>query len=238
MKLNSNKILFTLSFTVIVFAMGCQKDYYKDTGKHKGNFDGTVLEYLESKPDYFSKVVKLIKLTGMENVFQNEEITFFAPADSSINLSLSLLNQLGELNGLPKVTRLEQISPNVWRKYLARYVFKGKKSMNDYRQFDPGNLSAYSGQIYASYDGSLMNVGVLYNDAGGVKYAGYRQLYISFIPSASSPLDYTTWYSAQVASVNIEPSNGYVHALAYAEHYFGFSPILFIQDAAAAGIQP
>ena len=223
---------------MIVCAMGCQKDYYKDTGIHKGNFDGTVLEYLESKADYFSKVVKLIKLTGMENIFQSEDITFFAPADSSINRTLAILNQVGEDEGLPKVTRVEQISPNVWRKYLARYVFKGKKSMNDYRQLDPGNLSAYSGQIYASYDGSLMNVGVVYDDAGGVKYAGYRHMIISFIPTASAPLDYTTWYASDVASANIEPANGYVHALAYANHYFGFSPILFIQDAAAAGIQP
>lgn len=236
--MNSKKIIFTLSLAMIVCAMGCQKDYYKDTGIHKGDFNGTVLDYLNSKPDYFTTVVKLIKMTGMESAFQNEDITFFAPADSSINLAIAFLNSQTQFLGLPKVTRVEQISTDVWRKYLSRYVFKGKKAMNDYRQFDPENLSAYSGQIYASYDGSLMNVGVLYYDAGGVKYAGYRQLYISFIPSSSSPLDYTTWYSAQVASANIAPTNGYVHVLRYANHSFGFNPILFFQDAVAAGIQP
>lgn len=236
--MNLNKIILALSLILMGFTMGCQKDYYKDTGIQTAGFDGTVMDYLNSKPEYFTEVAQLVKLTGMESAFKNEDITFFAPADSSINRTLAFVNEQTERLGLPRVTRLEQISTDVWRKYFSRYVFKGKKSMNDYRQIDPQNLSAHSGQVYASYDGLLMNVGVNYGDAGGVKYAGYRQLVISFIPSASAALDFTTWFSTNVASVNITPTNGYVHVLQYASHYFGFEPRLFFQDALAAGIQP
>lgn len=230
--------IFPVLLAFLVFTAGCKKDYYKDTGTHKPNYNGTVLDYLESKPEYFDSIVKIIKLAGMEQAFDKEEITFFAPADSSVNRTLAYANQELEMLGRPQVKRLEQISPAFWRKYLSRYVFKGKKAMNDYRQIDPDNLSAYPGQIYASYDDLLMNVGVIYGDAGGVKYAGYRQLMISFIPSASAPLDYSTWYSALVASVNIAPTNGYIHALRYPLHYFGFSPVAFTEDLIAEGITP
>lgn len=227
---------------MVFVAMGCKKDYYTDTGVHSGSFDGAVMEYLQSKPTYFDSLIKVIHLAGMDDVFKNEDITFFAPADSSISRTIDLLNfQLQNL-GRPPVTRLEQIKPEVWRNQLSRYIFKGKKAMNDYRQIDPENLSAYPGQIYASYNGLLMNIGVIYNDVskedgtGVVKYAGYRQMLLSFIPSASAPRDFASWYSAIVASVNVAPTNGYVHVLQYSHHYFGFEPIQFIEEAMAKGI--
>lgn len=110
--------------------------------------------------------------------------------------------------------------------------------MNDYPQLDPGNISAYPGQIYASYDGLLMNIGVLYDDAGSVRYAGYRHLQLSYIPSATAPRDYTSWFNAGVATVNIEPTNGYVHVIRYSLHYFGFEPNQFFEEAMASGIDP
>lgn len=236
--MNLKNILLLCLILSSLLNLGCKKDYYKDTGRHTAEFNGSVMDYLESKPELFSSVVSLIKSTGLENTFRNENITFFAPADSSIRFTLKFVNNETAMLGLPEVTRLDQIAPEVWRKYLTRYLFKEKKSMNDYRQIDPTNLAAYSGQIYESYDGGLMNVGVVHDDAGGVKYAGYRHLMISFIPSPSAPLDFTTWFSADVASVNIAPKNGYIHALKYPNHYFGFVPDLFFEDALAAGIKP
>ena len=232
------KLIIGALIAVVAFTMGCKKDYYEDTGIHTPNFNGTVMQYLEAKPEYFDSVIKVIKLAGMEDVFKKEQITFFAPADSSIKRTINYVNQNLEALGKPLVTRLEQIKPEVWRRQLSRYVFKEKKSMNDFRQIDVDNLSAYPGQIYASYDGLLMNVGVIYDDAGGVKYAGYRHMLLSFIPSASAPRDFASWYPAYVASVNIAPTNGYVHALIYSTHYFGFAPELFFEDALSKGIDP
>ena len=232
------KIIIGALIAVVALSMGCKKDYYEDTGVHTPNYNGTIMQYLEAKPEYFDSVIKVIKLAGMEDVFKKEEITFFAPADSSIKRTIAFVNNQLEILGKPLVRRLEQIKPEVWRRQLSRYVFKEKKAMNDFRQIDIDNLSAYPGQIYASYDGLLMNVGVIYDDAGGVKYAGYRHLQLSFIPSASAPRDFASWYSADVASVNIAPTNGYVHALRYPTHYFGFSPTHFFEDAVSMGIDP
>jgi hypothetical protein len=235
--MTNRNIFFLACLIVFLGTIGCQKkDYFTDTGKHEPNFQGSVLSYLKSRPDYFDSIVKIIRLAGMENVFDKEDITFFAPADSSVNATIKQLNTTLRNQGKKEVTRLEQIKPEVWREQLSRYLFKGKKSMNDYPQIDPANLSAFPGQIYSSYEGRIMNIGVIYNDAGGVRYAGYRQLTISYIPSASTPLDYRSWYPATVASVNIAPTNGYVHALRYTFHFFGFDPAQFAENAIAKGI--
>lgn len=237
MTMTNRKLIFVASILVVLVVAGCKKnDHFTNTGKHQPNFQGSVLSYLKSKPEYFDSVVKIIRLAGMENVFEKEEITFFAPADSSVTNSLRFLNTVLRNQGKKEVTNLQQIKPEVWREQLSRYIIKGKKQMNDFPQIDPGNLSAFPGQIYSSYDGRIMNIGVVYNDAGGVKYAGYRQLAIAYIPSVSTPLDYRSWFSATVASVNIAPVNGYVHALRYTFHNFGFDIGQFTESAIAKGI--
>ncbi len=234
-------VFATVVLLFITFTSCNKKDSFIDTGVHTAKYDGSILDYLKEKRGQFDSIVKIIQIAGMENVFDNEEITFFAPADSSVNNSIEQLNMLLQIWGLKEVKRLEQIKPEVWAKFLSRYVFKGKKAMNDYPQIDIGNLSAFPGQVYTSYSGQIMNIGVVYDDAGTadgvqVKYAGYRHLLISYIPSISTPLDYRSWYSANVASVNIAPRNGYIHALRYSYHYFGFSPFDFFNEAMKAGI--
>jgi hypothetical protein len=235
MKYMNRSLIIAVIITTI--SVGCQKkDYFTDTGKHTPNYPGTVHDYLRSKPQMWDSLLKVIRIAGMEDVFKNEKITFFAPADSCINLAIRYLNFRLDEKGQRRVTSLEQIKPEVWKKQLCRYLFKEARSMNDYPQLDPGNLSAYPGQIYSSYLGDIMSIGVIYNDAGGVKYAGYRQLLISYIPSVSAPRDYNSWYSALVASVNVAPANGYVHVLNYSFHFFGFGPDQFVEDVLDKGI--
>ena len=117
----------------IVLMTSCNKNnYFHDSGTQVGSFNGTVLDYLKSKPEYFDSVAKIIHIAAMDDIFSKEEITFFAPSDSSVRSSIAALNKVLYNQGRTIVTRLEQIKPAVWRAQLARYLFKGKKSMNDY----------------------------------------------------------------------------------------------------------
>ena len=235
-KFKSGVAAVSILLVVSLMIMGCQKDYYTDTGKHDGKFNGTIMDYLSSKPEHFDTLVRVIKLAGVESVLSNESITFFAPSDSSIRGTIYRLNEELGNRGLPRVVSINQIKPAVWRKHLTKYIFKEKRSMNDFPQLDYENLSAFPGQIYSSYDGILMNIGVYYADAGGVRYAGARTLRLSFLTSTTTPLNYLTWLTSTVSSVNIEPTNGYVHVLRYVFHDFGFNPFQFAEDAIAAGI--
>lgn len=220
---------------MIIALVACKKrDYYHDSGVHDPHFNGTVMQYLESKPEYFDTLVEVIRLAGMEDVFEKQDITFFAPSDSCFSQSLGILNQILLQQGRDTVARLSQINPAVWKNELSMYVFGGKKLLNDYPQLDLTAVPVFPGQTYESYEGRSMNIGVIYNSAGGVQYAGYRQLVISYIPSLAAPQD--GWISAWVASSDVQPTNGVVHVLRFEDHYFGFDPFTFAQNAIDQGI--
>ncbi len=223
------KIFITLLFAAAIITSCNKSDYYKDGGLSDGNFNGSVMQYLNTRPDLFATLTEVVKYAGLEQTLNSEEVTFFAPADSSIRSVIQVANLLLPAAGKQQISKIQDIKPALWRKYLTRYIFKGAKSLKDYPQLDISNLSAFAGQMYSSYDGAPMNVGVIFNDANGVKYAGYRQLMISLVNSAT-PRDYTTWYSAIIASVNIKPQNGFVHVIRFGGHYFGFNRFEFVDD--------
>jgi hypothetical protein len=94
-----------------------------------------------------------------------------------------------------------------------RYVLKGKYLLKDFPQLDFTLRPLYPGGYYSGYNNDLSNIGVVYNTANTVRYAGYRQLCIAAIIDPSNP-SYYQFMSAAVASSDIQPTNGVIHALA------------------------
>lgn len=248
------RFVYLLSIVVILMVSCKKNDYYKDSGTQQLTYSGTVLDYLNSQHGNFDSISKIVKLSNMENVFRSQTITFFASSDSSIRSFMEGVNLQLAVLGMNPITKMEQVDSSVWRKYISLYLFNGAKSLNDYPQVDWSNFSAFSGQSYPSYGGYPMNIGVVYNSAGTIQYAGYRQLQLSYIGSATNPKDITTWRTIPVISANIHPSNGYVHALSYIFNEtattsdgqtisisisipFGFQPYQFTVDAINAGIK-
>lgn len=254
-KITLKLALFVLiGFCVIT---SCKRDeYFLDTGKHNPNFNGTILSYLKSKPMYFDTLTRVINIAGMNDVFEKEQITFFAPTSSTIYKSVKALNDDLKLNGRDTISKLEQIKPETWKETLSMYIFKGVNRLKDYQQLDTIAFAAFPGQGYTSYSGRTMNIGVIFNDAvternadGSVKtfvkYAGYRQLYLSYIPDFSNPR--ANLLNIPVSSSDIAPTNGIVHVLAQnvfegatlkSKHNFGFNTRTFINKVIADGILP
>lgn len=201
----------------------CKKDqYYLDGGVSNPNFNGNMLQYLQAKPFYFDTVATVIKLAGLEQTFQQDDMTFFAPTDHAIGRSILNANKALYQAGKDTVRTLQEISPEIWRKYLMRYMFKGSNKLNDYPQVDVSLLNLYPGQDYYSYNNTILNIGVIYNDVNGIKYAGYRHLIISYIKDLNNPLYYPNWIRNDISSSDIKPTNGVVHTLTdYAT--FGFN---------------
>lgn len=242
---NINRIigLVLLIAAGLCTAVGCKKDaHYLDTGITNARFDGNIMQYLEAKPLYFDTLAQVIKLAGMEDVFRNENITFFAPPDPSIGASIKQLNFYLYFTGKDTVKTLSDIKPKVWKEVLSMYVFKGTSRLKDFRQVDTTALDTYSGQGYLALNNMPMNIGVVYNDAVNgpkedpvtIKYAGYRQLMISYIPDLSKPKSF--WINTLVSSSDINPTNGIVHALKFTNHYFGFNVNRFVSLAIENGI--
>lgn len=222
-------LMVIAAFLLIISA--CKKDdYYIDGGLANAHFNGDMVEYLESKPMEFDSLVQIIKLAGLEETIRKDELTFFAPRDENIKDLIGALDRGGVNSqlyylGRDTIKTLADVDSAIWRKYLERYLFKGKNLLMDYPQIDFSLLNIYSGQNYYSYNNSVSNIGVVFNDAASsdgssaIKYMGYRQLHISYISDVSRP---TNWVTAKVASSDIQPVNGVVHVLDYTSAGFGF----------------
>ncbi len=236
-----NRSIF-LALGVWLLSACSKNDYFNDTGKAEPNFNGTIMQYLQSKPEYFDSLVKIINIAGYADVLNRENITFFAPADSSIKLSLRLANEMRDSYGKPRISSVAQIDPAIWRKYLSRYIFDFSSALNDFPQIDFGAITSYPGRMYKAHSGEFLNIGVIYDDlentnsANGttvtIKYAGYRHLAISYLNSPFSPTEVGTWTRADISTANIKPKNGFVHIIKYSNHRFGFSEQQFSQDVA------
>ena len=129
-------------------------------------------------PFYFDSLATIVRLAGMQEVFEKDTLTFFAPTDRSILYLIQTLNTNLFRQGYDTVKALSDIPQSIWQKYLQRYMFHGANQLKDYPQIDFSLRSIYPGQDYLSWNNTPMNIGVVYNDDNGVKYVGYRQLTI------------------------------------------------------------
>lgn len=230
-----------LVLLVLLVLSACKKDYFLDSGTHKATYDGSIYKYLSSKPNDFDSLVRIIDLSGMKEVFEKQEVTFFAPGNATIFKAVSSLNQYLFQQGQDTVRNLNQVKPEVWRQMLSLYIFDGRYKLKDFTQIDTLDLPAYNGQSFKSMSGRPMNIGVIYNDAGSassglVKYAGYRLLMISFITNFGNPK--LGMRNAVVSSSDIQPDNGVVHVLQYNKHSLGFQSQNFILEATTKGVLP
>ncbi len=238
----------------IILLAGCKRDdYYVDGGLANPIFNGTVLEYLESKPQ-LDTIAQIVRLAGLEAEFNSEEFTFFAPSDVNIKRLIGQVNYIGNdpaltlINNpwsvnqalyrlsLDTIQTLADVDPAIWRKFLRRYMFRGKHKLMDYPQIDFAILNTFPGQNYYAYDNTVSNIGVVYHDAvrdegkvteSRLKYMGYRQLYISYIPNLSIPNSFT---QSPVASSDIQADNGIVHVIDFTQHQFGFNAFEIADD--------
>ncbi|WP_276482898.1 hypothetical protein [Paraflavitalea pollutisoli] len=240
--ITTNKILSVVALLLVALS-SCNKSNYQDGGVLDPQFKGSSYDYIVSKPAMFDSLTKIVRLAGMEQALKSEELTFFAPPSQTVMATIRLVNIELRRFGRDTVYDLRQIKPAVWKKLLTRYIFKHKRSLTDYPQVDFFNIPVFPGQPYLSYNNDVMNIGVMYADAGGVEYAGQRTLYLSFIQSLSSPN--SSWINASVATSNVATNNGYVHVLRFAAttatvdltpHYFGFNPFLVYNEALDQGI--
>ncbi|GAA4139919.1 fasciclin domain-containing protein [Sphingobacterium kyonggiense] len=224
-----------LAVVMIICFTGCKK-YYFDSGIHDPKFEGNTIQYMEQKKPFFDSTLMVLELAGMKQVVQNEEVTFFAPPSGCITRAVLGLNKYLQFNGKDTVKQLDQIKPEVWKNLISNYIFKGKNLLKDYPQRDTISYVAYPGQNYTSYGGRIMNIGVIFNDAGGVQYAGYRQLFLAYIPDLSNPQ--IALRNIPVATSDIQTNNGVMHVLNRKKHTFGFFVDSFIDQAISAGITP
>lgn len=238
----------------IILVSACSKDdYYTDGGKANPHFDGSIMAYLDAHPLQLDTIAEIVRLAGLEEAFNTEEFTFFAPRDEEVKRLIGQVNYSGDdpllmgsgANqvlydlGLDTIQTLADVDSAIWRKYLERYMFRGRKLLKDYPQVDFDVINTFGGQNYFALNSTVSNIGVVFNDAitdedkpteTRLKYRGYRQLYISYIRNPSDP-DPANWIQHRVSSSDIQPTNGVVHVLDFTlGGGFGFASFEVIND--------
>ena len=232
---NKNKAFLLVLASMLLLFASCKK-YYFDTGVHNPKYNGSTLQYMKAKQPFFDSTLTVVNLAGLTDVLDKENVTFFAPPSGSVFKSIKRLNIYLRNSGKDTVSKLNQIKPEVWRNTLSQYIFKGSFLLKDYPQRDTLAYIAYPGQNYTSYAGRIMNVGAIFGDAGGVSYAGYRQLFLAYIPDLSNPQ--VALQNNPVATSDIQTTNGVLHVLTKIKHNLGFNTDTFIDQVVASGILP
>lgn len=235
MKTINMKVVFAVAISFLLLS-ACTKEYFLDSGVHQPVYNGSNMQYLESRPELFDSLVQIVKIAGLENEVNKANTTFFVPPNVSIRKSIRNLNSYLYRQGLDTVVDLAQVDSAVWKKYLSRYILKDKYVLKDFPQIDTNNRQVYPGQGYITYNGEAMNIGVNYNDVASknsagveqiIKYAGYRQLFISY-----------GFINSPVATSDLQTNNGVLHVLNFQLHSFGFDSYEFVTAAYNVGIKP
>ncbi|HEY9261384.1 fasciclin domain-containing protein [Chitinophaga sp.] len=196
----------------------CKKDYYVDGGLADPHYNGTVYDYLVKNPYLFDTIAFIVEKAGLKDMLQNDSVTFFAPTDQSIGDALGQLNEYRYIM-VEDSAHLSDIPGSVWRKFLMRYIMKGKHTANQFARVDPNNVYAYPGINYVMAEGYIVNIGLIYQNYNGVEAVGARVLRLTDI--TYDPVTYRNNPYVMVASSDIQPTNGVIHALNI-KHTFGF----------------
>ncbi|SEW36365.1 fasciclin domain-containing protein [Chitinophaga arvensicola] len=208
----------------------CKKDYYVDGGLADPHYKGTIYDYLVKNPYLFDTIAYIVEKAGLKETLQNDSVTFFAPTDQSVVDALADLNEY-RYQMVEDSVKLGDIPPAVWRKFLDRYILKGKYTANKFARMDPVNIYAYPGINYVMAGGYILNIGLVYQNYNNVEAVGARILTLTDI--TFDPVTFNNNLRVIVSSSDIQPTNGVLHVLSM-RHTFGFRPIEFLLAAEQA----
>lgn len=194
-----------LSCTIALSLLSCTAQDWNDTGVSSPYHDCSIMQYLRGDTYNWELTVKLIERAGLTDLFEGtdpayREITFFAPP------SYSVLRYLWD-NGMETV---DEMDIDQCKTLVLRHVLAGKHLKADfaYRNVDytiDDDLQD-GGTDLTTLGGSNIRVYRDKSGYGGVPDVGPETMYIySFTRATMVPL----------ATPDIQPLNGVVHALNY-----------------------
>ena len=206
-----NNLFYSILFLILVSSCTKDKGYYNETVQ-KVTYDGTILEYLQSKPGVFDSLLKVLDRSKMNAVLgSNEKYTFFAPTNQSFQLAIENLNNTRRESDKP----LEYLS-NVDLKHLdtmmSQYIIKGSYPSDSMLLKDGIKLQDFKYK-------RTMNAKLTTATSSGFEGGGPKV--IEYSDTKNSQFN-RNWITATTASINIEAKNGMIHVLS-SNHVFGFN---------------
>ena len=186
-----NKLLVTM--IVLLLIGGCSTNWnFENTGLAKEHFDGNMYEYLKSDSYNWDSIRLIIERAELVPLFEGEDpITFIGPTNHSVRkwMNDKFINCIND------------IDKDACIKIVKDHLFAGKILRDDIPQGK--YLTQEGGDVYTTLSGKSIWMGLFYEDYGNVVEGGVRVIYLKE--------DVTI----DIASSNIQPTNGVVHSLSY-----------------------
>ena len=191
-----NKVLGVI---LLVIMTSCTKDEFTKTGISNGRFDGNMLEYMRAHSYDWDSTVLMVEQAGLQSIFEgSEKITFLGPTNHSIRRYMLQ-------NGFKRVRDMDA---GFCRTTLLRHILKGKIMREGFPRGKniQGKIIGEGGEVYTMMGGNEIWAFTFKEEYNGVAEMGAVILHVTSIESA---------WRISVASCDIEPDNGVVHALGY-----------------------
>ena len=189
-----------LSIIIAFITVSCSTDWnFVNTGLAKEHFDGTMYEYFKSNRYDWDSLRVMVEHAGLVDLFNGSEaITLFGPTNISIRKWMNN-NGYESIQGLDK----EMIKTKI-----LDCVFEGKLLRDEIPEGDFKNQERIGVKEYTAKSGKTIWIYRYRLSDGAELHAGAAILYLQGN------------VSTDVASSNIQPTNGVVHSLSY-NYIFG-----------------
>ncbi|MBO9596119.1 MAG: fasciclin domain-containing protein [Niabella sp.] len=214
------KYIIAISLCLAVaWCVSCKKkpDGYYDFTNRENLFNGTIYEYLKSKPGVFDSLLKAMERSSwLRDSLSNTagSYTVFAPVNNNFKVALQNLNVVRRGAGRPLLD-LSTVNGAQLDTLIDFYAVRGNYPTDSMLYVDGLYLKSlrYRDSLHAQR---------LIDGAQGIVNGG--PVNVSFAYTNGSGFS-ANWNVASTQVVNIKTSNGTVHVLAYANE-FGFDQVI------------
>lgn len=200
-------ILLAIILLGLIFP-SCNDDYYTDGGLANGELNMTTYDFIKSRPDMFEKLLWVIDQNNLKDEINKEGTTFFPPKDESIVAYL-------DLKKLESV-QLEKLPPeevDTLGMTLEMYMFPYEIMRDD--------LSPKMKE-YVSLSDDLMGITLKVEPYKEIPGFGPSTVILSGPPRVKPESPAAVRSNAEVATSDLESTNGAIHVLRHTGHIFGF----------------
>lgn len=196
-----------LLLVLAVVMASCTEDYFIESGPASGVVNMTSYDYLSSKPDNFSELVKLIDHTDRKALVNQDNITLFALQNKSI------LDYLGSMD----YSSVAEADVDDLDSLLQKYIIVDAKMLRS-------GITSGLGDDVVTANAINMNVKLVSDEYKGVQNVGAKNIIYTdadLYASLKADKKSTTAAEVIVTSGDIQTTNGVIHVLSD-EHKFGF----------------
>lgn len=203
-----------ISLGIGIMCLACTtKQEIIDGGICSPYFDGSVMEYLRSNTEQWGYTVQMIERAGLTDLFEGgvdsvRQMTFFAPPSFAVYRYLMDCKYDGTSD--QRFERIEDMPVELCRELILKHVVIGKYLKADigFRNMEYGIYAPEQngGTAFTCIGGNRVIAYLERNSYKGVPEAGAVEMFL---------YSYTVGKMIPMATPDIQPRNGVVHALNY-----------------------